>query len=96
MEQLRTKTQVLHAQIEALPFVEALTSGRLPLESYVGQLRAMAILHGVLEHALTHLTHAAIASVWQASMAKLSLIESDLAYLQPRRAGRSARRRRKR
>lgn len=87
MEQLRVKTQELHAQIEALPFVEALTSGRLPLESYVGQLRAMAILHGVLEHALTHLTHTAVSSVWEASMAKLQLIESDLAYLQPRAGG---------
>jgi heme oxygenase len=87
MEQLRTKTHELHAQIEALPFVEALSNRRLPLESYVGQLRAMAILHGVLEHALTHLTHAAVASVWEARMAKLPLIESDLAYLQPHAGG---------
>ena len=87
MEQLRTGTHELHAQIEALPFVEALTSRKLPLESYVGQLRAMAILHGVLEHALTHSTHTALSSVWEADMAKLPLIENDLAYLKPRTTG---------
>ena len=53
----------------------------------MGQLRAMAILHGVLEHALTHSTHTALSSVWEADMAKLPLIENDLAYLKPRTTG---------
>jgi heme oxygenase len=87
MEQLRTKTRELHDQIEALPFVKALTSGQLPLEAYVGQLRAMAIIHGVLEHTVAHSDHHAVSSVWEASMAKLPLIEMDLAYLQPRTGG---------
>jgi len=41
-----------HARMEALPFVTALAGGTLPLEAYLRQLRAMAVIHGVLEHEL--------------------------------------------
>ncbi len=34
-----------HARIEALPFFTALAKGELQLESYVGQLRALATIH---------------------------------------------------
>ena len=57
------------------------------LESYVGQLRALAILHGVLEQALTGLTHPAIKAVWEEGMKRLPLLENDLAYFQPRSKG---------
>ncbi|MCY2988039.1 MAG: biliverdin-producing heme oxygenase [Planctomycetota bacterium] len=87
MEQLRDATRDLHAQLEALPFVAALFDGRLPLESYVGQLRALAILHGVLEHALTGQAHPTIKAVWEAGMTRLPLLEKDLAYFQPRTRG---------
>jgi hypothetical protein len=87
MEQLGDATRDLHAQLEALPFVVALLEGRLPLESYVGQLRALAILHGVLERALTGLTHPAIKAVWEEGMKRLPLLENDLAYFQPRSKG---------
>jgi heme oxygenase len=87
MEQLRDATRGLHTQLEALPFVAALFAGRLPLESYVGQLRALAILHGVLEHTLNDSLHPVLKSVWEAGMNRLPLLEKDLAYFQPRTRG---------
>lgn len=41
-----------HVRMEALPFILALTKGELPLASYVGQLRAMAVIHATLDHEL--------------------------------------------
>ena len=87
MEQLRDATRDLHAQLEALPFVAALFQGRLPLESYVGQLRTLAILHAALELGLTGSTHPAIQAVWEEGMQRLTLLENDLAYFQPRTQG---------
>ena len=87
MEQLRDATRDLHAQVEALPFVSALFESRLPVESYVGQLRALSILHGVLERALNESTHPLIQAVWEADMQRLPLLEADLAYFQPRTQG---------
>jgi len=54
MNQVNTLTDSLkaaiserHARMEALPFIAALTADQLPLESYVGQLRAMAVISGL-------------------------------------------------
>ncbi len=90
MDQLRTATHELHAQVEALPFFKALMDGKLPLESYVGQLRAMAIVHAVLDNTVKSLDHPSITSVWEAGMRKLPLLEQDLAYFEPHTNSRSA------
>ena len=52
MASLKNAIQEQHARMEALPFIVALAGGQLPLESYVAQLRAMAAIHGTLEHEL--------------------------------------------
>lgn len=52
METLKAAVSGRHARIEALPFVTALTRGDLPLESYVAQLRAMAVIHASLDQEL--------------------------------------------
>ncbi|MFZ1640910.1 MAG: hypothetical protein WAV07_05620 [Candidatus Contendobacter sp.] len=49
MIRLREATREIHTQLEALPYPQALERRELPLESYVGHLRAMAVVHGVLE-----------------------------------------------
>lgn len=82
MEKLRSATRDDHTRLQALPFFQALAGGKLPIESYIGQLRAMTILQGVLESQLTHTHHQALAFVWEDSMAKLSLLEQDLAYFE--------------
>lgn len=52
MASLKNAIQEQHARMEALPFIVALAGGQLPQESYVAQLRAMAAIHGTLEHEL--------------------------------------------
>lgn len=52
---LKVATVESHARLAALPFFTALGKGQLPLESYVGQLRAMAVIHGTLEHEFSQL-----------------------------------------
>ena len=78
MEQLRAETRSHHQRLEALPFAQALEKKTLPLHSYVGYLRAMAVIHGVLETELSRSTHPAVTAVWNDSMRKLPLLLRDL------------------
>ena len=55
MDALKDAVSERHSRMEALPFITALTKGELPLESYVGQLRAMAVIQGTLDHELSML-----------------------------------------
>ncbi|MBV9789855.1 MAG: biliverdin-producing heme oxygenase [Chloroflexi bacterium] len=80
MDRLRTETQDRHRQVEAQPFFNALAAKDLPLESYVGLLRALETVYATLEAAASAATHPAIAAVWQDSMRKLPLLQRDLAY----------------
>lgn len=80
MEQLRTATRAHHQRLEALAFAQALAQGTLPLHSYVGYLRAMAIIHGVLEGELSKSKDAAVMAVWNDSMRKLPLLLADLDF----------------
>jgi heme oxygenase len=84
MEELRAATFAAHAQLQCAPYFQALAACRLPLESYVGQLRALAIVHGVLEQALATCADARVASVWNSDMRKLPLLQQDLRYFEPR------------
>jgi len=52
MDSLKKAIVDQHARMEALPFITALASGRLPLVSYIGLLRAMSVIQGTLEHEL--------------------------------------------
>lgn len=84
MEQLKTASFAVHRQLQRAPFFVALAAGQLPLESYVGQLRALAMIHGVLEQALTDSANQHVAQVWHKDMRKLPLIAQDLHYFEPR------------
>ena len=83
-ELLKAETFPAHARLHTAPFFAALAACQLPLESYVGQLRALAIIHGVLEQSLAGCTDERVASVWKADMGKLSLLRQDLRYFEPR------------
>lgn len=52
MDSLKEAIAEQHARMEATPFIAALTDGNLPIESYVGLLRAMAVIQGTLDHEL--------------------------------------------
>ena len=84
MEELKAETYLPHVHLQEAPFFMALASCQLPLESYVGQLRALSIIYGALEDALESTTNETVASIWKSPMRKLPLLQKDLRYFEPR------------
>jgi heme oxygenase len=84
MEELKAATQPAHRRLETAPFFSALAACQLPLESYVGQLRALTVIHGVLEQALASCADPRVGSVWNRAMCKLPLLQKDLRFFEPR------------
>ncbi len=84
MEELKAATFSAHARLQTAPLFQALAACHLPLESYVGQLRALLAIHGVIEQALAVCTDERVAAVWNADMRKLALLQQDLGYFEPR------------
>ena len=84
MEELKSETFPAHARLQTLPFFQALFACQLPLESYVGQLRALAAIHGVLEQAIESSPDKRVASVWNRDMRKVPQLQQDLRYFEPR------------
>jgi heme oxygenase len=84
MEVLRAASYAAHARLQTAPFFEALVACQLPLESYVGQLRALSVIHGVLERALDSGADDQVAAVWTPDMRKLPLLQQDLQFFAPR------------
>lgn len=78
MDILKESTMQRHARMEALPFVDALTTGSLPLQSYVAQLRAMAVIHATLEHELRSLAPNRLTSLYLSRPSRLAHLRSDL------------------
>lgn len=84
MEELKAATFMAHARLQTTPFFEALAACQLPLESYVGQLRALSAIHGVIEQAIASCSEPRVVAVWRKDMAKLPLLARDLHYFEPR------------
>jgi heme oxygenase len=84
MKRLKKETQDDHLRLESLPYFKALIAHQLPLECYVKQLRALAVVHGVLENELAALEDQRVSAVWENGLRKLSLLEEDLAFFTPR------------
>ena len=61
-----------------------LIAHRLPVDCYVNQLRGLSIAHSVLETELAASDNAIVATVWDDSLRKLSLLEEDLRFFEPR------------
>ena len=67
-----------HGRMEALPFISALTRGELPLASYVGQLRAMAVIHATLDHELAQPGAEAVRALTLDRPSRLAHLRQDL------------------
>jgi len=78
MDALKEAISERHARMEALPFIAALTSGQLPLESYVGQLRAMATIQGTLEHELAQISSGEVRAILLDRPSRLVYLRKDL------------------
>ena len=84
MEELKASTFAIHSRLQTAPFFAALAAFQLPLESYVGQLRALAVVHGLLEHTLASCSDARVAAVWSSGMRSFETLQEDLRYYEPR------------
>lgn len=87
MDRLKIETQEQHQYLESLPFFSALMEEKLPFESYVGLLRAMAVVHAVLEHEISLSVNPVISSVWQEKMRRLPFLEKDLSFIETKEIG---------
>ena len=84
MDELKAATSKAHAALDGAPYFRALGARDLQIESYVGHLRALALIHGVLEETLAETSDTRIASLWSDDMRKVPLLQQDLRYFEPR------------
>ena len=81
---LREATRPIHAQLEKLSYFQALFRGELAVESYVGHLRALAVLHGTLEQSLSNPREGRVKAVWSENLRRLPKLQADLEFFAPR------------
>lgn len=86
-ERLKAATYQAHAGLQALPFFEALFSFRLPVESYAGYLRAMAVVAGTLGRATSSCDHPSVRALWSPDMLSLDALLRDIAHFAPMAPG---------
>jgi heme oxygenase len=79
LEHLRSVTWHRHEAFEKLPFIKALMDGTLPLQSYIAQLRGLAIIFSALEHALTQSRTPTISKIQPLLNSRFSMLCKDLA-----------------
>ncbi len=84
MNRLRDQMRDRHDTLERMPFFTALQAGTLPVESYVGLLRALGVIHAALERGLDESKSAVVQSVWHDGLKKFALLEKDLNFFVPR------------
>jgi heme oxygenase len=84
LDLLRSATWHRHEAFERLPFVTALKDGSLPLTSYIGQLRGLAVIFSALEQALAHSDATVISLVTPLLKSRFDMLCADLAHFSPR------------
>ncbi|MDO8933764.1 MAG: biliverdin-producing heme oxygenase [Rhodocyclaceae bacterium] len=84
MTRLKAETKDYHSKLESLPYFKALIAHQLPLECYVNQLRALAVIHGVLENEIAASGDKRVSAIWDNELRKLPLLEEDIAFFKPR------------
>jgi heme oxygenase len=77
---LKKQTTGLHEKGHQVPYIANLLKSTISVESYVGHLRAFAIIYGTLEHQLLELKQPAINDFLEDYTPKLPLILADLEF----------------
>ena len=80
MTRLKDETKAYHSKLESLPYFNALIEHKLPLECYVNQLRALSVIHGVLENEMAASKDNRLSTIWNDDLRKLPLLEEDLTF----------------
>jgi heme oxygenase len=78
---LKKQTIELHNQAHKIPYIVNFLKNNFLLISYIGHLRALAIIYGTLEYQLSNLENQEIKDFLGNYSPKLPLILSDLEYL---------------
>lgn len=84
MSRLKKETREYHSTLESFPFFKALIEHRLPLACYVGQLKALAVIHGLLENEMAASDDKHVLSIWDERMRKVPLLQEDLQFFETR------------
>ena len=79
-ELLKRQTMDLHEKGHQVPYIVNLLKNKVSVESYVGHLRAFAIIYGTLEHQLSTLNQPEIKDFLEDYTPRLPLILTDLEY----------------
>lgn len=77
---LRKSTKDIHKSIESTPFAQAVLKKELTLETYLGYIRALAIIHAALEGCLNNCHDSRIVKIWSSEMQRSSLLNDDNDY----------------
>lgn len=83
-DRLRDATREIHSRLESTEYAVALQSGTMAIESYVGYLRVLTVLHGTLEPILDNTEHPALKSVWNNALRRTAFLTHDLDYFRTR------------
>ncbi len=79
ISRLRAQSRKLHEKAHRLPFFQALWRHQLPLESFVTQLRCLAVIHGAMEKFLAaHEFQEPFRTLMEGYRPKLPLLLQDL------------------
>jgi len=84
LTQLNSATWHRHEQMEQLPFVRALTDCTLPLQSYIAQLRGMAIIFSSIENSLSSLPEEMAGRLRPLTSQRFKMLCNDLFFFSPR------------
>ena len=80
-QSLKKQTVDLHEKAHQIPYISNLLKGSIPLESYIGHLRAAAIIYGTLEQQLSTMQKIDVSLFLNGYTPKLPCILADLDYL---------------
>lgn len=71
----------LHKRAESTPFIQKLLRCKAGRENYLNYLRALSIVHAVLERTVSTSDHKLLKNIWREEMRKLPLLEDDITII---------------
>ncbi len=78
---LKVQTMEMHEKAHSIPYIKNLLNNDIRLESYIGHLRAFAIIYGTLERQLSISNHSGISKFLVDYVPRLPLILKDIENL---------------
>lgn len=79
-DSLREATRAIHQRLESTEYSVAMMNGAIAIESYVGYLRVLTVLHGALESALDCVSHPVLGSLWTDELRRTAVLWQDLDF----------------